>query len=204
MPFDVTFPDDLFLEEQAPLEVLTFTMRAFESNAVNDYVTWQSENTPDFVGTDSPFNPIDLADIIVVTALRPVDVGQAVQTVAFNEAATGTDGTRSLGAFPFGTVEWRPGARFRFGGVLSTSNASFAAQLQLYNITDAELVSLGGPTVLTTTNLGPTIVESPDLVIGAVAGRLRTAKTVYEVRLSSASASGFDIATLDSAWMRVF
>jgi len=47
-------------------DTVWYRMRAFESNVVNDYVTWISEGAPDLVGTASPWSPGDLSDFVVL------------------------------------------------------------------------------------------------------------------------------------------
>jgi len=202
---DVTFPVlDLFLDQSPGLAPsTTYVMRAFESNVVNDYVTWEVDDTPDFVGTFSPWSPGDLSDILVAQVVVPQDVGQAMVAIGQDAAAAGGAGPTSLGAFRFATNDWIPGSTFRLSVVLSTTNVLEAAQLRLYNLTNAEFVNIGGASLLSTSSLGPTIAEG-DLEPGTSAGLLRPAATLYELRLESASSSGADIASLDSAFIRVF
>lgn len=47
-------------------QVAYYRMRAFENNTVVGYVTWISEGAPDFVGTESPYNPGDLSDFTLM------------------------------------------------------------------------------------------------------------------------------------------
>lgn len=185
----------------SPSTPLVYVMRAIQNGTTTVY--WENIDSPDDTGTGPNAPPGVLTDIITIAIEAPADriVGTSI-TLAIDQIATGTDGTRNLGGFRFATSDFTL-TRFKFGVVLSTSNASFAASAELYNVTDAESVSFGGPTSLSTTSLSPTIIESPDLTVGAGTGHLRSGATIYEVRLSSASASGLDLAVLDSAWIQV-
>lgn len=134
---------------------------------------------------DSPFSAIQAAQ-------QP---GSPRLLLAESAAVPGTSGTLALGQFAFDAGSF-PGISFRFGVTLSVSSGSLTGLVQLFNVTDAEVVT---GTSLTSSALSPTALLSPVLTVGAGAGNFKNTLKLYEVRLSVSGALVTDIASLGSA-----
>lgn len=196
---DFSFSFRQLQDTEVPTPV-SYTMRAYNTSTVQ-YVYWTVEGSPDLTGSDSPFNPANLDNIVVSRVNSPSDLGQSLVPVAMNEVVDGSLGSKSLGAFSWNPLDWRAGARFSVQVVLSSSNSAETASINLYNLSDQELV--GGAT-LGTTSLSPVVLETSPLTVGSSIGNLKNSQKIYEVRLSTSSTLAGDLSLLEVAYLRVF
>jgi len=112
--------------------------------------------------------------------------------------ASAAGGPQALGQFEFDAGNFS-GTTFDFDVVLSVSNGSVTGSVQLYNITDSELVTTS---LLTTTGLTPSLLTNT-LVVGSGAGQFQDTAKLYEVRLAVTGSLPTDIVTLGSAILRL-
>lgn len=120
------------------------------------------------------------------------------------QEVTGVEATKFLASFPFNPGDWEPGTskEFRFGAVLSVSDGALTGEVELYNLTDAELVTLTGGT-LTTSSTGAVKLESGALTVGAAAGNLKNTEKIYEVRIKNDGTLASEKTFLGSAWILI-
>ncbi len=81
-----------------------------------------------------------------------------------------------------------PNHTINFRTVLSTTDVSALATIQLYNLTSGSFVHIGGPglTVLSSSSTTPNVLQSPNL-IGAT--NFSTSSAIYEVRIYTSTGS---------------
>ena len=97
--------------------------------------------------------------------------------------ATGLDlPYKVMGQFPFDASEYETGRSFALETLLSVTVGTLTGTVTLHNLTDNDPVTLTGAS--TTSALVPTRL-APTMTVGGAAGNLRTALTVYEVRVAT-------------------
>lgn len=136
---------------------------------------------------DSPFSAIQ-------------SLGQRSDRITLAESAnaTATGGPQALGQFQFDAGLF-PGTTFSFEVVFSVSDGGLTGTVQLYNLTDGEVVASGNLSGSPTT---PSLVSNT-LVVGNGAGEFQDTSKLYEVRLSVTGTEPTDIVTLGSAVLRL-
>lgn len=138
---------------------------------------------------DSPFSAIQAT------------AGQRADRITLVESAnaTGASGPQALGQFEFNAGSF-PGTSFEFEAVVSVSDGGLTGTVQLYNITDGELVA---SSTLNTSSTTPVQLDAT-LTVGSAAGEFQDTSKLYEVRLSvSGGTEPTDIVTLGSAILRL-
>lgn len=112
------------------------------------------------------------------------------------QATDATSGPLSVGQFEFNAGNYPSGTNFLFTVVSQVSNGALTGSVQLYNVTDGEVVT---NTSLSTSSTSPDGQVSASIPVGAAAGDLKTSAKVYEVRLSVSGSLATDIVSLGSA-----
>lgn len=120
------------------------------------------------------------------------------------EEVSGSESTKFLAKFPLLPSEWEPGTakQFYFGATLAVSDVALTGEVELYNLTDGELVTLTGGT-LTTSSTGFVKLESGALTVGSAAGNLQDTEKIYEVRIKNDGTLSSEKTFLGSAWIRI-
>jgi hypothetical protein len=122
------------------------------------------------------------------------------RTLATDEVVDGLTSSTTLGSFAFDPTAYGASLDYQFEVVLSVNNALRTATAELYNLTDAELVT---GTTLNTSSTTPVKLNSGNLTVGAAAGNLKNSEKVYEVRLQNDGTLVTELSLLGSAIMRV-
>lgn len=124
--------------------------------------------------------------------------------MAGKDEVNGVESTKFLDKEPFNPSDWGVGGvgEFRFGATLAVSDGALTGEVQLYNVDDAEFVTLTGG-ALTTSSTGFQVFESGPLTVGAAAGNLKNSEKIYEVRILNDGTLASEKTFLGSAWIRI-
>lgn len=171
-------------------QTYAYQMRAYRALS-NAYVFWESLYWPDFTGTKSGYNPVELSDIsyrgkYAIEAFQPF-------LMASNSSVDGVTQVLSLGGIAFYPP---PGVTINFRTVLSVSDAALTGTVKLYNATDNEFVSSAQSQTQSTI---PVALETT-LSVGDNYGELKNTQKVYEVWIETNGTLVSETTTLGSCY----
>jgi len=171
------------------------------SKAVSTYAgtfTLSSSDT-DWDDFKTLFGEVSLIEGINAAAAAPAPPVQ-LQPLVGNSVVAFTDGTVAIATFVYDGSEYSGDyTTVEFQAVAYVS-AGETGTITLYNLTDAEAVTVTGFTTVTATS--PTKVEGT-MTIGAAAGNLKDTEKVYEIRVSVTGTTAADTVTVGSAAIKL-
>ena len=179
--------DDLYLEAGGFIRI-TDANKAGSTYAGSFNVSDSDQEWSDY---ESAFGEVTLLAGILAAAAP-----EQQQQIASNEVVENPSGTVAIGQFAFDASLYENRySTFRLRVVASVS-AAVTGTVTLYNLTDAETVA----TIGTITSTAPTKYDAA-LTVGALAGNLKQAEKIYEVRASVTGSTSADIITVGGAFM---
>lgn len=152
-------------------QTFAYRMRAYRALS-NGYVFWESTNWPDFGGTKSGYNPVELSDI----SYRGKYPVSSFEPYLMASGAT-VDGVTQVFALPGVPFFPPPGVTVNFRAVLSVNDPTLTGTVKLYNASDNEFVS---SILMETQSTIPVTLEAT-LSVGDAYGQVKEAQRVYEV-----------------------